>query len=361
MPIEIPDPPFEDQTEEVIRERMFAALTSGLDTSEGSMAWNLISPLAIELAEVWTALDQAVELSFAQTAYGKFLDARAEEYGVYRQEEAVATGTVVFSGANGTVPKGTRVGNTVLIGDIEEPVVFTTDTDAVISGGSAPPVGVTAEVAGKASNLPIGGIDRMVDSVGIVTSVTNDTPTEGGRDEEDDETFRKRFFSLTSDWKGAGSANDYRVWAMEASTAVWKVDVIPGAAPAVDIYLFDSDYTGVGATEVQKVSDYIADVRPLGANVTVNDGVTDPVAVSINVDFEAGFVEANVIDACQEAVQEYIDTLETDEVVRQSKIEGAIANLVGIANVVSSTINAVNSDYTPAAGSLMRMSTFDLT
>ncbi len=358
--IEVPNAEFGDQTEEIIRDRIFAAMESDLDQGQGSMAWNLVTPVAIELSQLYDSLDLAVDIGFIQSTFGLYLDARAEEYGIFRQSAEKAIVSVVFTGANGTVPKDTQIGNTILAGSNEEIVVFSTDEDAVISGGSAPAVTATAVTEGADGNVPIAGVDRMVDTVAIVTSLTNAAAATGGRDLETDDKFRDRFLVFTSQWRGAGSANDYKAWAMEASTVVWKVDVIERTVPALDVYLYDVEFVPVGATETAKVADFIATTRPIGADATINDGAVVSVAVDVAATYYAGSSDNTERGEAEILVQAYIDSLETEEIVRQSKIEGAVAQLAGVQNVTGSTINSVDADYTPAADTLMRMSTFSL-
>ncbi len=362
MAIEIPDPPFGDQTEAIIRDRMFAEMDSALDQSQGSMAFNLITPLAIELSQLWDGLDQLVLLTFIQTTTGKFLDGRGEEHGVFRVVAASASGTVVFSGANGTVPSGTQVSNTVLFGSAEEPAVFETTSDAVISGGSAPAVTVVAVDPAEAGNLVIGGIDRMVDSVAIVTSVTNDTATIGGRDDETDDVFRVRLLKELEEREGSGGAGDYKRWAKEASTAVVFVSVVPGVLPAVDIYVFQADFTGVGASEVVIIADYIADRQPLGADVTVIDGQSETIAIVSGVTYEKGFNEFAIGGNIVASINAYFDTLEVDEDVLQAAVAHAIMDTTGVLDIPGfPTLDGVGADYTPTAGFIARPGSINLT
>ncbi len=362
MAIALPTPPFGDQTEAIIRERMFTEMDSSLDQTQGSLAFNLVTPLAIELSQLWDALDQLLLLTFVQTTTGKFLDARGEEHGVFRVIASAAAGTVVFSGADGTVPQGTQVSNTVLFGSAEEPAVFETTADAVISGGAAPAVVIVAIDAAEAGNLPIGGIDRMVDSVAIVESLTNDTPTIGGRDDETDDVFRTRLLKELEEREGNGGAGDYKRWAKEASTAVAFVSVVPGTLPAVDVYVFQPDFSGIGAAEVQIVADYIAERQPLGADVTVIDGQSETISISVDVTYEQGFTEFSVDNLIFISIGDYFDTLDVDEDVLQAGVAHAIMDIEGVLDIANfPTLDGFGADYTPTAGFIARPGSINLT
>lgn len=360
--IEVPDPPFGDQTEEIIRDRMFAAMDSGLDQAQGSLAWNLITPMAIELSQMWDDLDTLVKLTFIQTAVGQFLDARAEEHGVFRREAVKATATVVFTGDDGTVPAGVRVSNTISPGGIagpfpggdnageSEPRVFITLKAAVIASGSAPAVLIEALDAARVL-FPNGEIDRTIDKVGIVDGVTNDTVTSGGRDLETDDELRTRLLDEIANREGAGAAGDYERWAKEASAEVFFVSVNAAAAPALTVYLFDTNFDGVGAGVVQIVADYLADRQPISAQVTVADGVKETIAVAATTSFETGFDEDLLRTNLEAAVVAYFDSLNVDEDVLQAGVIGALMVVQGVLDVdLAVLLDAVDADFTPAAG-----------
>ena len=360
--IEVPDPPFGDQTEEIIRDRMFTAMDSGFDQAQGSLAWNLISPMAIELSQMWDALDVLVNLTFIQTATGQFLDARAEEHGVFRLEAVKAESTVVFTGDDGTVPKGIRISNTISPGGISgpfpggdpsgssEPSVFVTLKAAVIASGASPAVGVEALDPGDIL-FPIGEIDRTVDKVGIVSSVTNDTVTSGGRDEETDEELRTRLLDEIKNREGAGAKGDYERWAKEASAEVFFVSVKAEASPALTVYLFDINFDGVGASVVQTVANYLADRQPISADVTVADGVKETIPVTAVITFETGFDE-NLIDVnLDAAVNAYFASLDVEEDVLQAGVVGVLMAVAGVLDVdLAVLLDGSNADFTPAAG-----------
>ncbi len=336
MPISIPDPPYGDQTEDAVRTRMFSNMDSELDQAQGSMAWNLISPLAIELNKLWTALDQVIEFGFAQTTYGLFLDARAEEHGVTRKAAALAVGTVRFNGTNGTtIPVGTQVSNTVLQGSPDVPVVLQTDVEDTISGGFVD-IAVTAITAGRDGNLPISSIDRMVTVVAGVTSVDNAAVMSGGTDDETDTELRARLLAAIAAKEGAGTADDYETWALEV-TGVGAADTEPlwSGAGTVRVMILDTDFQPASAGLQTTVGDYIETLRPIGADVTVSTPTLDTHAISATLTMEAGFTVAGVQTAVEDSIQAYYDTLGTGGDVIYNEVIAAIVTTQGVADVAS--------------------------
>lgn len=336
MPISIPDPPFGDQTEEAVRERMFSSMDSGLDQAQGSMAWNLIAPLAIEMNKLWVALDQVVEYGFAQSTYGLFLDARAEEHGVTRKAAVAATGTVTFNGTNGVViPAGTQVSNTVLAGSPDEPVVFETDAIGTISGGTVD-IAVTAVEAASAGNLPAASIDRLVTIIAGITSITNAAATTGGTDEETDEELRTRLLDAIAAREGAGTKDDYETWALEVEGVGYATcEPLWSGAGTVRVMILDPDGQPASAGLQTTVGDYIETLRPIGASVTVSTPTLVTQTVSATLTMETGFTVAGQTSAVEASLQAYYDSLGVGDDVIYNEVLAAIVTTQGVADVAS--------------------------
>lgn len=361
MPISIPDPPFGDQTEEAVRDRMFSSMDSGLDQAQGSMAWNLIAPLAIEISKLWDALDQAVEFGFAQTTYGLFLDARGEEHGVTRKDATFATGTVTFTGTTGVlVPAGTQVSNTVLPGSPDAPQVFVTDADGTLSAGTVD-IAVTAAVAGEAGNLPAAAIDRMVTVVGGITAVSNAAITDGGLDAEDDETFRERLLDSIAAQEGAGTQDDYVTWALEVDgVGAATCEPLWSGAGTVRVMVLDTDLQPAGAGLLTDVEDYIETLRPIGADVTVSAPTLDTHAISATLTMETGFTVVGVTTAVEEAIQAYYDSLDVGDDVIYNEVGAAIVTVQGVADYASLLVDGGAINVTISATQKAAMGTVTL-
>ena len=61
-----------------------------LDTREGSLIYTALAPAAIELSRLHTALNVALEMSFADTAEREFLIRRAAEHDIRPIPETAA-------------------------------------------------------------------------------------------------------------------------------------------------------------------------------------------------------------------------------------------------------------------------------
>src|SRR5215831_10964142 len=109
-----------------------AALAPGMDTVEGSFAFDLIEPFCLVLAQAYSDLVDIERRTSLATATGLDLDRMGELYAVSRGPASFAHGIVTFTGLAGSpVALGTAV-STVGVGA----QIFQTQTPAVIPGAS---------------------------------------------------------------------------------------------------------------------------------------------------------------------------------------------------------------------------------
>ena len=173
---------FENETFERILERMLARLPDDIDKRQGSVVYDLLAPAAAELAQAYIEMDNVLNLGFADTTYGEYLDRRAAEQGLTRKPAVKATGRLTFSGPDGTViPVGTRVST-----EGETPIYFVTTTEGTITGGTVT-VDAEAEVGGESGNVDAGKITVVLGDLSGVVTVTNAEPFRGGITEEIDD------------------------------------------------------------------------------------------------------------------------------------------------------------------------------
>src|SRR5665648_633626 len=94
----------EDST--TILNRMFGNVPSDVDKSEGSLIYDALSPASQEIAQSEIALDQVLNMAFAQSAeangYSTQLELKCEESGVIRKPGTLAMGQVTFTGTETT-------------------------------------------------------------------------------------------------------------------------------------------------------------------------------------------------------------------------------------------------------------------
>ncbi len=166
-----------------------------LDTSPGQTVRKIIDAAAEVAAEA------SVDRYLLQYSYD--IDAKTgddlEEFcrtmgGFNRIAARRASGSVVFERSAGAtnplvIPYGTQVGTSA-----EPLAVFFTLTPAVMQpSDTSIEVAVQAVLPGASGNVAANRIERSMQPIPGITSVTNPTPITGGSDAESDEALRKRF------------------------------------------------------------------------------------------------------------------------------------------------------------------------
>lgn len=298
---------YEDQTEDLIRQRMLDRVSSGLDKREGSFIYDGISPAAIELALAYIELDRVLQLGFAQTTYGQYLEYRAAEHGVTRKPATKATGKKVDNnpikiiGSNGSVvPLGS-------VFTTKAGIVFKTTEEVIIGETGQVYADIEADVAGASGNVPAGTITEIPISIPGVTSVINENPTTGGTDAETDEALVARLLEKVRLPATSGNVAHYLQWAKEvAGVGDAKVFPVWNGPGTVKVVVIDSNKQPASAEIVQNVANYIEEVRPIGATVIVESAAGLNIDVAATVVLDAGAVLADVQASFENALTTYL-------------------------------------------------------
>ena len=94
---------FNEQTYETLIRRILENTNkNNLDTREGSVSFNLLAPLAEELAKAYISMGDILSLAFIEDTYDEYLDKRVNEFGIYRKYGEKATGAIKVTGADDT-------------------------------------------------------------------------------------------------------------------------------------------------------------------------------------------------------------------------------------------------------------------
>lgn len=138
-----------------VRARVDSDLNAGIDptsdanvdTREGAFYFDVSQPLVFEFARLWDALGtEVISAASPATAWGDYLDAHADVFGLARKVAVQASGQAIFTGAPNTpVGQGVQV-SPEPISPTDEPPVFQTTMSGVTSAGLTPPTAPFAEV-----------------------------------------------------------------------------------------------------------------------------------------------------------------------------------------------------------------------
>lgn len=260
------EPIFDDNTFENVLERNLDRIPDEFDKREGSVIYDAIAPMAIEISLLYSYLDFLFKNAFGDTANRYWLIERAKERGI---EPCKATKAVII----GRFDAKLNIGDRFFIDDIyytvsklqkEEKELFfyeliCNDEGSIgnIEGGKLTPTKTIR-------NLNLAEIYKLA----IL-----------GENEEDTEDFRERYFETIKSIAYGGNIDDYRK-KVKAIDGVGLVKVIPvwNGGGTVKLIITDSEFkepTSELISKVQEIIDPIpfhqkgVGVAPIGHYVTV--------------------------------------------------------------------------------------------
>lgn len=400
---------YEAQTYESILARMLQkalSINSNLDTREGSLVWYGDAPAAVELQNLYIALDTVLNETFADTATRPYLILRAAERGLSPQPASPAILQMAITPTTLFLPLNTRFS----IGELNYYV------SADRGSGNYE---LTCETAGEAGNnytgtvIPIEYVDGL--ETCKITSVL--VP---GEDEEDTELFRQRYLNSLNaqafggnqiDYiekvnaiPGVGGVKVYRAWNGNLKPAnmippkeaeawieglsgvpepvkLW-LDTVYAAAKnnmftvggTVKLVVINSTFTVPFPTLVEQVQTAVdplqnagegVGIAPIGHVVRVEGVQEETVDLGFALYYQRGWSWEDVSGYVTEAINGYFLELaqswaDQDEalVVRISQIESRLLGITGILDIANTTINEKDANHTlaldhiPVLGSL---------
>ncbi|MGG3801800.1 baseplate J/gp47 family protein [Metabacillus fastidiosus] len=262
---------FENKTFELLMEQALDRVTDDLDKREEGIIYSAISPVVAEMAQMYIALKATIDLIFADTSVGEWLEKRTAEVHVFRKPAIKAIRRVMF---NVQVVNGERF----FVDGVHYKVIEQgkVECEEVGSIGNRPLTG--------SAMLPLNNIEGLqVAELGEIIIA--------GTEEETDASLLERY--LVERRKEAGSANKahYKKWAEEV-TGVGKAIVFPlwNGRGTVKIVIVNAEMQPASPELIQTVKDYIDPVdgmgegqAPVGATVTVVSAIHKDITVSANV------------------------------------------------------------------------------
>lgn len=337
---------FEHMTSEYLLERMLNQISDDMDKREGSIIYDALAPCAIELSNAYMSMDMVLTESFADTASGFYLIKRAAERGMIPESATYAHVKGAFYGADIPVGKNFSCGNlnyqTVKkMGDGEggirfyELVCLTSGSDANGNLGTLTPITTDDYVVG-------------MDYAEIVEVLIP------GKDEEDQESLRERYYSSFTNQAFGGNASDYKNKTKEIE-GVGGVKVIPtwNGGGTVKLVIIDSEFSEPSDELISLAQGRIdpnqdaggGGIAPIGHIVTVAGVKNKTVNISTAVTCKEGTTFEDVKPYVVKAVDTYFHELssiwEEQEkiIVRISQIETRILAIDGVEDIMNTMLN----------------------
>lgn len=323
---------YEDQIYSTILSRMLNNLDSKIDKREGSVAFDMLSPKAIELAQAYISLNQVLDYGFVNTTYGSYLDNKVSEAGLTRYAALTATGSITFTGTtNGVIiPKGSIVYT-------NSGIQFTTDTACTITSGTAT-VTITAVTAGISGNVANGLITNT--QVSQITC-TNAAATIGGSDIETDPALLKRYLDRVQKPGTSGNISDYYNWATSViGIGDAKVEPLWNGNGTVKVIVISTSKQQVDSTTLTNVTNTINTNKPIGATVTVISAIDKIINISATLTLQAGVTAISLQQPITDAIASYFTSATfVDTEIKYSKVGAMILSINGVVDYSNLQIN----------------------
>lgn len=339
---------FERYKFENILSRMMGRISNKLDKREGSIIYDALAPAAKELEDFYFTLVAFISETFADTASREYLVRRAKERGLtpYNSSKAILLGEF-----NTDVALGSRFSKDDLNYIVTKKLGYN-DTKNLFEHE------LTCEQSGRIGNTVFG---KLIP----ITYIPNLTHAElvelviPGEDEEETESFRKRYFESFNTKAYGGNILDYKNKVLEIDgVGAVKVQPIWKGGGTVLLTIIDSEYNKASTTLIQKVQQEIdptqdgtgIGVAPIGHVVTVQTVKEKRIDISTNIIYETGYTWDDVKSKVNEVLEKYMLSLRknwsdkenvknTNLIVRLSSIIAEMIDVDGIVDVQNTKIN----------------------
>lgn len=296
------------------------------DFEEGSALDAITGASGILADEATRVVVDQFAAQFFATATGADLDDLAfDRLRLLRNEASTSTATLTWTRvASGSyvIPAGTTFAATNANG---ETVTFSSDAAVTVGGGDVTvDIDVTADEVGRASNVDVGTITTVVDTVASDPSatVTNAARAAGGAAEETDEAFRERIAAFYSSvQRGTKAALEFGAKTVDGVSIATVVEQYP----ITYVYVGDPDGSG-NSSLAALVATELENWRATGSYVEVYGSTREELALSLAVVLDAEDLPADLTTlsaAIKDAIEAYGDTLGAGQKAYRTLIECA--------------------------------------
>lgn len=384
---------YEEQTHDNILNRMLNNVSDKLDKRPSSLIYDAQSAAALEIQNLYIELEYLILNSYGDTASREYLVLLAKDRGLSPEPATKAVLKGVFEPDNINV-----MGKRFNIGELSYIVL-----EQIAQGEYK----VQCETAGTEGNRYLTDMLPIEYIPGLKTAELTEVLIPG-EDEEDTESFRKRYFDSFNEQSFGGNRADYiaKIKSIDGVGAVkveraWNgdikpIDFIPGAEvqawvrtladvpdavkkwidliyrAAIDkkltvggtvrVVIVDSDDYGEASNalvhNVQEIIDPEQNtgegygLAPIGHVVNVMSASPVKIKITTEMTFEDGYSFEQLKNRIEEAVEAYFLELRraweesASTIIRVSQIESRILAVKGVADITSTCLNGKSENIT---------------
>lgn len=358
---------YENETRDIILERLLGAVTSNVDKRLGSIIFDSLAPDSIEFELFYQRLEHYINQAFADTAEREYLIRRAGERGIAPYPATYAIVTGVFTPSSLNIPIGARFYCGEYVYAVTEKLA---DGRYYLQSET-----IGAEVNGNIGRLiPVETINGLKTAELVEVSIL-------GENEEDTEVFRQRYYeSLSADQYG-GNVAEYKA-KIRSMQGVGGVKVYPawnggGTVRCVIVNSALGVPTETLVQEVQEAIDPIVingedtqgqglGIAPIGHFVTIMGANAYPINIRTQISFKSGYSFATMQDEITSTLRVYYRELNTEwqnndsVIVRIAEINARLLNVNGVLDIRDTMLNGKYENVNVDADSIPILGTFEL-
>ena len=357
--------------EQILDRTLSNELLSDVDKREGSIVYDTLAPVCMELADAYAKMDILESQLSLLTATGSNLDNRAYEQGMAREQETQAERIGTFKKYQIDEQTGEYVkdenDNKILIDmDIPEGSRFVSpENDSIIYefiGKDDKDENILrCETYGTVGNeytgtiLPLTAIPDLVEAKITGTHIP-------AQDTESDDELRTRVINKLNSLSFGGNIDAY-IEKVSGIDGVGTCKVFPAWQynGSVLLSVVDSSYEPITQSFADRIKEEIdpeessgqgIGFAPIGHYVTVTTPIKSNVKVQFHLDLEADVTIGNVQEECEQKIEEYFNSVRHEFYqdktlgIYRARIIDKILEIPEVLNVTDVLLNDVNADIT---------------
>lgn len=338
-----------------------------LDKREGAIIYDALAPSMMVVTLLFMEQRNYYLRTYADTAYGEFLDLRVKEQGLTRYPATYAIKKGYFADTSGA-PMDVNIGARFSTVSDTNPINYAITSPYLLDGVHVPGTyELTCEVPGTIGNEYSGNLVNITFIQGMATATMSDLLVPA-RDTETDEELRERYFDTLDQKAFGGNIADYRNKLKEIN-GVGEVQIYPvwNGGGTVKISVIDPSYNPITPEFIQRLEQEIdpenvegdkgtgLGIAPIGHNVTITTPDSLTVDVEATITLAQGYSIGQVEQPIKDALEGYMLNLrrqwaDADSYnvyslsVYLSRVISEIVAVPGVANATGVTINGDTAD-----------------
>lgn len=333
-----------DYTYEELLESLLSKVPNTIDKREGSIIYDTLAPVALELAQHYSEIGNLINLLYADTAPQQWLDRFCEQFGVDRRQSSPAIRKAEFYDREDR-PMKIPLGARFAINDL------TMYAEEELSSGVYL---MRTEQHGLLANQYQGAMLPLTPINNLGSAILSDVVIDG-LEIEDDDSYRERFYKIIRKPAFGGNIADYERRILELE-GVGNVKIFPvwNGPGTVKVIIGDHMGGSVDQLVIQRVQNEVMPeesdklgygIAPIGHTTAVSSSTDLVVDISATVILEQGYGIEDIEEKIKKDVAEYIATIKfTDSVIYHAKVIAALLQTPQVIDVRHLLINNVSKN-----------------